>query len=62
MGQACAEWRGDLGVYVIGALDETERGGVKRHLLACLACRAEYEELLVVRDLLGRLAGPDGVC
>jgi hypothetical protein len=34
---------------------------MKRHLLACLACRAEYEELLVVRDLLGRLAGPDGV-
>jgi hypothetical protein len=61
MSRACAEWRGDLGVYIIGALDETEQDGMKRHLLACLGRRAEYEGLLPVRDLLGRLAGPGDV-
>lgn len=56
MGQACAQWRGDLGVYIIGALDEAEHAGLERHLAACAWCRAEYEDLLPVRDLLGRLA------
>jgi anti-sigma factor RsiW len=56
MCQACAEWRGDLGAYVLGALDEEECTGMKSHLEACAACRAEYEGLLPVRDLLHRLA------
>jgi anti-sigma factor RsiW len=52
----CAQWRGDLGVYLIGALDEAEHAGLERHLRACEWCRAEYEDLIPVRDLLGRLA------
>jgi len=56
MSQACAEWRGDLGVYVIGALHTAEHAGVKGHLQVCQWCRAEYEDLLPVRDLLGLLA------
>ncbi|MBO0772135.1 MAG: zf-HC2 domain-containing protein [Actinobacteria bacterium] len=56
MSQACASWRGDLGAYLVGALDREACAGVRRHLEICPACRAEYEELVPVRDWLGRLA------
>ena len=56
MSQACAQWRGDLGVYIIGAPDEAEHAGLERHLQVCEWCRTEYEDLIPVRDLLGRLA------
>jgi len=52
MSQGCAEWRGDLGAYVIGALDREERAAMRRHLAACRACRDDYEDLLPVRDWL----------
>ena len=52
MSQGCAEWRGDLGAYVIGALDREECAAMRRHLAACRACRADYEDLLPVRDWL----------
>ena len=55
MNQGCAEWRGDLGAYAIGALDPEERAAIRRHLAACPACRADYEDLLPVRDRLARL-------
>jgi anti-sigma factor RsiW len=56
MSQACAEWRSELGVYVIGALAWEDQAAMRRHLEVCTACRAEYEELLPVRGWLGRLA------
>lgn len=34
-----------LGLYVLGALDATERAAVERHLAACADCRAESTEL-----------------
>jgi hypothetical protein len=52
MSQGCIEWRGDLGAYVIGALDREERAAMRRHLAACRACRDDYEDLLPVRDWL----------
>ena len=55
MSEACAPWRGDIGAYVLGALDHAAGAGVRRHLVACQACRAEFEELVPVRDWLGRL-------
>jgi anti-sigma factor RsiW len=54
MSQGCAAWRGDLGAYVIGALDWEERAAMRRHLAGCPACRADYEDLLPVRDWLAR--------
>jgi len=55
MSQGCAEWRGDLGAYVIGALDREERAAMRRHLAACRACRDDYEDLLPARCWLTRL-------
>jgi predicted anti-sigma-YlaC factor YlaD len=52
MSQGCIKWRGDLGAYVIGALDREERAAMRRHLAACRACRDDYEDLLPVRDWL----------
>jgi anti-sigma factor RsiW len=52
MSQGCARWRGDLGAYVIDTLDADERAAMGRHLGACPACRADYEDLLPVRDWL----------
>ena len=63
MSCSCAEWRGDIGAYIIGALDGRARARVGRHLAACPGCRAEYDDLVPVRAWLGRMAlaesGPD---
>lgn len=48
MCQGCAQWRGELGAYVIGALDAQERAAMRRHLADCPTCRADYEDLLPV--------------
>jgi hypothetical protein len=52
MSQGCAEWRDDLGVYILGALDRVERAAMRQHLAVCAACRTEYEDLIPVRDWL----------
>jgi anti-sigma factor RsiW len=56
MSRACAGWRDDIGTYILGALEPDESAQVKRHLEACPACRADYYDLLPVRDWLGLLA------
>ena len=61
MSQACARWRGDIGAYIVGALSPAEAARVKRHLRGCAACRAEYQDLIPVRDWLGRLGPADGM-
>jgi anti-sigma factor RsiW len=55
MSQACPGWRGDIGAYVVGALDREAGARVRRHLSACASCRADYGDLVPVRDWLGRL-------
>ena len=61
MSQACPGWRGDIGAYVVGALGPVEAGRGKRHLRGCPACRADYQDLLPVRDWLGRMNPADGM-
>jgi hypothetical protein len=56
MSQSCAQWRGEIGAYVVGALDSCARDRVTRHLAACAGCRADNAELGPVRDWLGLLA------
>jgi hypothetical protein len=60
MSYSCAEWRGDIGAYVVGALDARARIQVRGHLAACAGCRAEYDDLVPVRAWLGRLARAGG--
>jgi hypothetical protein len=55
---ACADWRGDIGAYIVGALNGDQQIPVKRHLESCAACRAEYDELVPVRGWLSLLAAP----
>jgi len=59
MSGACAAWRGDVGAYLVGALDGDARAQVTAHLESCAGCRGDYEELIPVRGLLSQLAGPD---
>jgi anti-sigma factor RsiW len=61
MSQACAGWRGDIGAYIVGALGPVEATRVNRHLRGCAACRADYQDLLPVRDWLGRMNPADGM-
>jgi putative zinc finger protein len=61
MSQACAEWHGDIGAYVVGALSPAEAGPVLRHLRRCTGCRADYQDLVPVRDWLGRLGPADSM-
>jgi Putative zinc-finger len=60
MTQACAQWRGDIGAYIVGALDSGASANVRRHLRACGSCRSEYEDLLPVRDWLTQVRGSNG--
>jgi hypothetical protein len=55
MSRSCAQWRGDIGAYIIGALDARARGQVTRHMADCAGCRADYDELVPVRNWLGLL-------
>ena len=55
MTQACAIWRGDIGAYIVGALDAEASARVRRHLRACRACRDDFHDLVPVRDWLGWL-------
>ena len=61
MSQACAEWHGEIGAYVVGALTPAEAGQMRRHLRGCAGCRADYQDLVPVRDWLGRLDPADGM-
>ena len=56
MSRSCAEWRGDIGAHIVGALDGPARARVRRHLAECAGCRADHDELVPVRVWLGRLA------
>jgi hypothetical protein len=38
MSHSCAQWRGEIGAYVVGAIDSGARGRVARHLAACAGC------------------------
>lgn len=58
MSYSCAEWRGDIGAYIVGALDSHARIQVSRHLAACDSCRADYDDLVPVRAWLGLLPLP----
>lgn len=57
MSYSCAEWRGEIGACIVGALDACASTRVRRHLAACAGCRAEYDDLVPVRAWLGPLAG-----
>jgi len=61
MSQACVTWRGDIGAYIVGALSPEAGARVKRHLETCTACRADYQDLVPVRDWLSRLAADGGL-
>ena len=56
MGNACALWRGEIGASIVGILDTEARARLRAHLEHCEPCRAEYDNLVPVRDFLGRLA------
>jgi len=44
----CIQLRGELGVYVLGALEQWERAPIEAHLAECGDCRALAAELLPV--------------
>jgi hypothetical protein len=54
-GLCSPEQRVALGSYALGALDPVEADQVRRHLLECPECRAEYRELAAVPALLARI-------
>ncbi|WP_030173502.1 anti-sigma factor family protein [Spirillospora albida] len=51
----CADVRTSLGVYVVGAIDPSERADVDAHLETCPACRDELAGLAGLPALLGRV-------
>jgi hypothetical protein len=58
-GPTCREIRQLLGVYVVGAIDPSERAIVDSHLPDCPACREELSGLAGLPALLGRVPRED---
>jgi anti-sigma factor RsiW len=58
-GPACREIRQLLGVYIVGAIDPSERAIVDFHLQDCPACREELSGLAGLPALLGRVPRED---
>ena len=56
---ACHDMRQSLGVYVVGALDPSERMLVDLHLAGCRECREELAGLAGLPALLGRVPARD---
>ncbi|HEV2450308.1 MAG TPA: zf-HC2 domain-containing protein [Streptosporangiaceae bacterium] len=52
---SCPEIRQLLGVYVVGAIDPSERALVDSHLSGCPGCREELASLAALPALLGRI-------
>ena len=52
MPRACPKWQGEIGAYIVGALDADAALALARHLAQCADCRAEYDELAPLRDLM----------
>jgi hypothetical protein len=58
-GPACREIRQLLGVYVVGAIDPTERAQVDEHLAECQSCRDELAGLAGLPAMLSRVPAAD---
>jgi anti-sigma factor RsiW len=55
----CQETTLALGVYLVGALDPSERAEVDEHLHHCAQCRAELAELAALPSMLDQLTIDD---
>jgi hypothetical protein len=55
----CQETTLALGVYLVGALDPSERAEVDEHLHHCAQCRAELAELAALPSMLDQLTIED---
>jgi len=51
----CAEFRAELGVYILGAIAPSDRAEVVRHLASCPRCREEVAGMAVLPALLRKL-------
>jgi predicted lipoprotein with Yx(FWY)xxD motif len=57
----CVHIRGELGVYLLGAIAPADRATVVQHLASCPRCRDEMAGMAALPALLGRLpAGQSG--
>jgi anti-sigma-K factor RskA len=53
-----ARFAGDVGAYLLGALEPGEQAEFERHLAACHDCRHEIDELMVAVDAIPRAVDP----
>jgi anti-sigma factor RsiW len=57
MARACRRWRGEIGAYIVGALEPAAAAALERHLERCADCRTEYRDLAPLRTVLDHCAG-----
>jgi len=55
----CTDTRQSLGVYVLGAIDPSERSQVDRHITGCRECRDELAGLAGLPALLSRISAEE---
>ena len=52
---ACAAFRGELGVYILGTIAPADRAKVVQHLASCRQCRDEVAGLAALPALIRQL-------
>jgi anti-sigma factor RsiW len=57
----CAQARSELGVYLLGAIEPSERVQVEDHLASCLACREELAALAGLPALLRKVPADEAM-
>jgi len=55
---SCQDYAAQIGDYVDGTLDETQRASVESHLLTCASCRALVSDFSVIRAASLELEAP----
>jgi anti-sigma factor RsiW len=57
----CTQVRAELGVYVVGAIEPSDRARVDRHLTSCALCRDELAGLAGLPGMLRKIAADEAV-
>lgn len=55
----CTKCRNNISAYIDGMLDDAFASGMEKHLGECLSCRKEYESIMKIREICGKLPDVD---
>src|SRR5690606_5674089 len=55
----CRQFRYNISAYIDGILDDSMISGMEKHIDKCSQCRKEYEAILEIKEMCGKLPTVD---